>query len=124
MRSKFRRSDQGGFTLVELLVSSVILAVLIVSLGYFITQMVDNSNRVDDKTKALELCRQGLEQCRTIELATGVTSVDIALGGITYTRELTVSDYSVEYSEAKLVVCKVTWSGSGASESVTLTTVF
>ncbi|MCD4774752.1 MAG: type II secretion system GspH family protein [Candidatus Aegiribacteria sp.] len=124
MRSKFRRSNQGGFTLVELLVASVILAILIVSLGYFITQMIDNSNKVDDKTKALELCRQGLEQCRTVELATGVTSIDIVLGGMTYTRELTVSDYSVEYSEAKLVVCKVTWSGSGSSESVTLSTVF
>ena len=124
MKNKFRRSNQGGFTLVELLVASVILAILIVGLGFFITQMVDNSNKIDDKTKALELCRQGLEQCRTMALTTGTTSENVTVSEITYTRELTVSDYSVEYSEAKLVVCEVTWTGTGLPESVSLTTVF
>ena len=124
MTGRLRLSDQGGFTLVELLVASVILAILIVGMGYFITTMIDNSNKIDDQTKALELCRQGLEQCRTLELSNGTTSEDITLAEITYTRVLTVSDYSVEYSEAKLIICGVTWTSSGASESVTLSTVF
>ena len=124
MKSKFRKSNHGGFTLIELLVASVILAILIVSLGYFITQMIDNSNKIDDKTRALELCRQGLEQCRTMNLVTGVTSENITLAELDLVRELTVSDYSVEYSEAKLVVCKVTWDTSSGSESITLSTVF
>ena len=124
MTGRVHRSDQGGFTLVELLVASVILAILITGLGYFITTMIDNSNKIDDQTKALELCRQGLEQCRTEDLSTGTTTENITLAEITYTRELTVSDYSVEYSEAKLIVCEVLWNSSGASESVTLSTVF
>lgn len=124
MTGRLHRSDQGGFTLIELLVASVILAMLIVSLGFFITTMIDNSNKIDDQSKALELCKQGLEQCRTIELSNGTTTEDIILAEITYTRELTVSDYSVEYSEAKLIVCEVIWTGSSASESVTLSTVF
>lgn len=124
MKSRFRKSNHGGFTLIELLVASVILAILIVSLGYFITQMIENSNKMDDKTRALELCRQGLEQCRTIDLVTGVTTENITLAELDLVREMTVSDYSVEYSEAKLVVCKVTWDTSAGSESVTLSTVF
>ena len=124
MTGRIPRSDQGGFTLVELLVASVILAILIVGLGYFISSMIENSNKIDDQTKALELCRQGLEQCRTEDLSAGTTSENITLAEITYTRNLTVSDYSVEYSEAKLIVCEVTWNSSGASETVSLSTVF
>jgi len=124
MKRRFRSSNQGGFTLVELLVASVILAILIVTLGFFIMQMIENSNKVDDKTKALELCRQALEECRTAELTTGVSTEDIILAEITYTREMTVSDYSSEYPEAKLVKCVVSWTSSGAPESVTLSTVF
>lgn len=124
MTGKLHRSDQGGFTLVELLVASVILAMLIVSLGYFITTMIDNSNKIDDKTKALELCRQGIERCRTEDLSTGTTTENIILAEITYTRALTVSDYSVEYPEAKLIVCQVIWNSAGVSESVSLSTVF
>ena len=121
---KFKRSNQGGFTLIELLVASVILAMLIVSLGYFITQMIDNTNKIDDKTRALEVCRQGIEQCRTLDLVNGVTSENITLAELDFVRQVTVSDYSVEYSEAKLVVCEVTWDASGVSESITLSTVF
>ncbi|MCD4848693.1 MAG: type II secretion system GspH family protein [Candidatus Aegiribacteria sp.] len=124
MTGRIPRNDQGGFTLVELLVASVILAILIVGLGYFISSMIENSNKIDDQTKALELCRQGLEQCRTEDLSAGTTSENITLAEITYTRDLTVSDYSVEYSEAKLIVCEVTWNSSGASETVSLSTVF
>ena len=124
MTGRLHHSNQGGFTLVELLVASVILAMLIVSLGYFITTMIDNSNKLDDKSKALELCRQGLEQCRTEDLLNGTTMENIILEEITYTRSLTVSDYSEEYSEAKLIVCAVVWNSADASETVTLSTVF
>ncbi len=124
MTGRLHHSNQGGFTLVELLVASVILAMLIVSLGYFITTMIDNSNKLDDKSKALELCRQGLEQCRTEDLLNGTTMENIILEEITYTRSLTVSDYSAEYSEAKLIVCAVVWNSADASETVTLSTVF
>ena len=124
MKKRLKKSDQGGFTLIELLVASIILAILIVSLGFFITQMVDNTNKMDDKTRALEICRQGLEQCRTIELTTGVTTENLSLSELDLVRELTVSDYSVEYPEAKLVVCKVTWDTTNGPESVTLTSVF
>jgi len=123
MSGRLRRSDRRGFTLVELMIASAILAILIISVGFFLTQIIERSDMVDDMTKALELCRQGIEQYRTLDLSSMSGSVSDTIDGNFY-RTITLSEPYTEYQDAKLVVCEVKWDGIGGRDSLSLSTIY
>jgi prepilin-type N-terminal cleavage/methylation domain-containing protein len=123
MSGRLRRSDRRGFTLVELMIASAILAILIISVGFFLTQIIERSDMVDDMTKALELCRQGIEQYRTLDLSSMSGSVSDTIDGNFY-RTITLSEPYTEYQDAKLVVCEVEWDGIGGRDSLSLSTIY
>jgi prepilin-type N-terminal cleavage/methylation domain-containing protein len=123
MSGRLTGSDRRGFTLVELMIASAILAILIISIGFFLTQIIERSDMVDDMTKALELCRQGIEQYRTLDLNTMPASASDTING-EFWRTITIEEPYAEYEDAKLVVCEVTWEGIGGLDSLSLSTIY
>jgi len=113
-----------GFTLVELIIASVILAMLIITIGYFFTQMISNSDVMDQKTRALELCREGIEQYRTLDVSSwsdgnyGLETIE------EFEREFTLSTPYSSYPDAKLVMCEVRWTGANGPETVSLSMLY
>jgi len=122
MSGRLRRAGRQGFTLVELLIASAILAVLIIGVGLFLTQIIEKSDMMDDMTKALELCRQGIEEARTMDLSSFSGLADTVDGE--FFRTLSVSTPYTEYQDATLVVCEVKWVGIGGPDSLSLSTIY
>ncbi len=114
-----------GFTLVELIIASAILAVLIIGIGLFFTALIERSDVVDSMTRALEICRQGIEEYRTLDvsgMADGTYGPDSIDGE--FARYFHISTPYSEYPDAKLVVCEVTWRGPDGPDQLTLSTIY
>jgi prepilin-type N-terminal cleavage/methylation domain-containing protein len=123
MREK-RGLCRNGFTLVEVLLASVILGIIIVGIGFFFGYMIKQSTIMDDKTQALELSRQGIEEMRTADFD---TIADGSIGPVDFdkfSRYIVVSSPIVGLSEARLVQSMVVWSGAQGSDTLTLSTIF
>jgi prepilin-type N-terminal cleavage/methylation domain-containing protein len=117
-------SAQRGFTLVEIMIASVILAILLIGIGLFFMNMIQSSETMDNKTRALELCQQGLEEIRLQNvsgLPDGVAEEDTVE---TYHREVLISTPYSEYPNAKLVTCRVDWTTPDGVDSVSLRTIY
>lgn len=63
---KSRRTYEAGVSLVEVAVGVSILAMIVLSVGYTVTQMVEARNTLVSNTKALYLTEEGYELLRTI----------------------------------------------------------
>ncbi len=125
MMKKLPGGNRRGFTLVELIIAATILAMLIITIGYFFTQMISNSDTMDLRTRALELCRQGIEQYRTLDVS--------ALSDGTYDletidefeRDITISTPYTEYPDARLVDCEVRWTSQNiGSDTLSLSIIY
>lgn len=117
-------STRKGFTLVEVLIASVILAILVVGIGFFFGHIIKQSDIMDDKTQALELARQGLENLRTMELDTvpdGTIGPEVL---DKFSRSMIVSSPFALLSNARLVQCQVVWVGAQGADTLSLSTVF
>jgi prepilin-type N-terminal cleavage/methylation domain-containing protein len=113
-----------GFTLVEVLIASVILAVIIVGIGFFFGYMIKQSEIMDDRTQALELSRQGIEEMRTADFE---TIPDGTTGPVTsdkFSRFIVVSSPFPGLSEARLVQSMVVWNSVQGPDTLSLSTVF
>lgn len=113
-----------GFTLVEVLLASVILAILVVGIGLFFGHIIKQSDILDDRTLALELARQGVEEMRTADFE---TLPDGSTGPVTtdkYSRYIIVSSPFATLSNARLVQCMVVWVGAQGPDTLSLSTVF
>ncbi|MBD3369209.1 prepilin-type N-terminal cleavage/methylation domain-containing protein [Candidatus Fermentibacteria bacterium] len=114
----------GGFTLVELMIASVILALLLTSIGLFFGNMIEQSDKMDDMTRALELCQQGLEEFRTEDVHTlpdGVVQTDTV---DKFTREIILGTPDPSIPSARTVKCRLGWTGAGGPDSTSLTTIY
>lgn len=114
----------GGFTLVELMVASVILAILLTSIGLFFGNMIEQSDKMDDMSRALELCQQGLEEFRTEDVQTlpdGVVETDTV---DKFIREIILGTPDPSIPSARSVKCKMSWTGAAGPDSTSLTTIF
>jgi len=117
-------ASKAGFTLVEVLIASVILVILLLGIGLFFSNMITQSDMMDNKTRALELCQQGLEEIRLQNvsgLPDGVAEEDTVE---TYHREVLISTPYSEYPNAKLVTCRVDWTTPDGVDSVSLRTIY
>jgi prepilin-type N-terminal cleavage/methylation domain-containing protein len=118
------RDLHGGFTLIEVTLAAVILAIILVGLGFFFASLIDQSTRVDSMSEALQLARQGLEEIRTEDimgLPLGRSGPEI-LGD--YERYFEVSAVDSLLQNARKVRCIVIWDGKSGADSISFTTIF
>ncbi len=123
MKGTVKKYNGGGFTLVEVLVTAILLAVLLTGVGFFFTNIIKQSNVLDDRTQAMELAREGLEEIRTLDVASmaiGLTTPD-TLGR--FERYFDISVYDPLYPNARLVQCIVSWTGASGDETFSFTTI-
>ncbi len=113
-----------GFTLIELVIASAILAVLIIGVAFFFLNMIKQSQTVDMATRALEISRQGLELYRTVDVSSmdvGTVVCDTVDGEfIRYMRIGSVS----ESVQARLVESTVMYGTPAGLDSISLSTIF
>lgn len=113
-----------GFTLIEVLIASVLLAVLLVGVGLFFTNIIKQSDVLDDQTRAMELARQGLEEIRTLDVQSmplGDTTVE-EIGK--FNRHFVISEADPLYPSARHVICILNWSSASGPETLSFSTVF
>lgn len=115
---------RGGFTLIEVLIASVLMAILLVSVGFFFTNIIKQSDVVDDQTRAMELARQGLEEIRTqsiMSLPMGQSSIEEI---DKYNRYYVVSGVDSLYPTARHIQCFVYWRGASGADTLSFSSVF
>jgi prepilin-type N-terminal cleavage/methylation domain-containing protein len=120
-----RIRGNGGFTLVEVVIASLIMAIVVAGIAVFFMHMVRGSQQMDQLTRGLQFCRERLEEMRTVDVAVlpdGPGPVENLPGG--FQRQIFVSTPYSEYPAAKLVKCRVTWSGPEGADSTSLSILF
>ena len=58
----------GGFTLVEVIIASILLAIITAGVAVFFMHMVQGAQEMDQLTKGLQFSREKLEEMRTIDV--------------------------------------------------------
>jgi prepilin-type N-terminal cleavage/methylation domain-containing protein len=123
MKIQIDRSTK-GFTMIELLIASLLLAVLISGIGLFFLNIVKQSDVMDDRTRAMELARQGLEEIRTQDIGSmslgRTTPVDID----EFHRCFEIAEVDPLYPNARDVRCVVYWIGASGADSISFSTIF
>ncbi len=123
MKGTGRKYRGGGFTLVEVVITAFILIVLLTGVGFFFTNIIKQSDIVDDRTQAMELARQGLEEIRTLDvpaMGLGLTT-PVTIGR--FERCFDISVYDPLYPNARLVRCIVSWTGASGDETFSFSTI-
>lgn len=114
-----------GFTLIEVLLASLLLAIMIGGLGFFFTNIVNQSDMMDDQSRALEICRQEIEELRTVNM--GLWPDDTTLTTVTiekFDRYVVVSTPYPTMSSAKMARCIVKWDGMNGADSLSLSMIY
>lgn len=123
MKGTEKKYREGGFTLVEVIITALILAILLAGIGVFFTNILKQSDIVDDRTQAMELTRQGLEEIMTLdvsEMPLGLTVPD-TIGR--FERCFEILEYDPLYPNARLVQCIVSWTGASGYETFSFSTI-
>jgi|GEM_PF-2765925 len=117
------KKNQGGFSIIEAMVGAIILAVVVVALTRLQTNMLADSGESRNKTHALNMANEKLEEMRSFsryDLYQGISGGNdsVSAQGATLNRSWTVSDQG-GYLLASVTVG---WTDSrGDSQSVELT---
>ena len=122
---KAKASPRLGFTLVEVLLAALILALLLVGIGMFFTNIIKQSDIVDDRTRGMELARQGLEEIRTLDILSmplGQSSTEDIDGR--FFRYFDLSVFDPLYPNARQIDCVVYWTGAAGVDTVSFSSVF
>ncbi len=120
-----RIRGSGGFTLIEVVIASILMAIIVAGIAVFFLHIIRNSQTMDQMTKGLQYCREQLEEMRTIDVASlpdGAGPVESLPDG--FSRQVFVSSPYLEYPAAKLIKCRVTWSGPEGADSTSLSILF
>lgn len=118
------RSRSGGFTLVELVIASILLAIVVTGIAFFFLHIIRLSDQVDDQTRALEICREGIEMLRTQDVLAMDDGWQASETVGQFTRAIWIDTPYPTYPEAKHVLCRITWNGAEGADSVSLSTIF
>lgn len=120
----FSREGSGGFTIIEVVIASIILAIVVTGIAFFFMHIIGMSDQMDDQTKALEICRDGIEKARTENVSSmddGWQPSETVDG---FVRRIWIDTPYPQYPEAKIVMCRVYWSGIEGADSLHLTALF
>ncbi len=52
------RGGETGFTLIEVIIASIILAIVVTGIAFFFMHIIQMSDQMDDQTRAMEICRE------------------------------------------------------------------
>ncbi len=121
---RLQRRAGRGFTLIEVVIASVILAIVITGIAAFFMHIIRLSDRMDDRGRAVEICREGIETIRTQDILTwsdGWQTPSITTG--IFTTSVWIDTPYPQYPEAKHVKCRVTWTGAAGADSLSLSTI-
>jgi prepilin-type N-terminal cleavage/methylation domain-containing protein len=123
-KRRLKRRSATGFTLIEVVIASIILAIVVTGIAFFFMHIIKMSDRMDDQGKALEICREGIELLRTqdvVSMNDGWQSPPFVAQG--FTRSIYIDTPYSTYPEAKFVKCQVTWSGIEGADTLSLSTI-
>ncbi len=121
---KQRLKGRAGFTLIEVVIASIILAIVVTGIAFFFMHIIKMSDQMDDQGQALEICREGIELLRTqdvVSMNDGWQNPPYVVEG--YTRSVYINTPYSTYPEAKYVKCQVTWSGIEGPDTLSLSTI-
>lgn len=113
-----------GFTLIEIVIASIILAIVVTGIAAFFMHIIKMSDQMDDQGRAIEICREGIETLRTqdvVSMDDGWQTPSVTVG--MFTRSIWIDTPYSEYPEAKHVRCRITWSGAAGADSISLSTI-
>ena len=120
----FRKRGEDGFTLVEVVIASLILAIVVTGIAFFFMSIIGMSDKMDDQARALEVCRDGIEKMRTEDVTILSDGWQTAETVENFTRNIWIDTPYTEYPEAKVVMCRVYWTGVDGPDSLDLSTLF
>lgn len=124
MRITQIESGDRGFTLIEVLIASLLLAIILTGIGFFFMNIIKQSDVLDDRTRGMELARQGLEEIRTLDISS------MPLGRTTpedidkFHRCFEIAEVDPLYPNARNVRCVVYWLGASDADSISFSTIF
>ena len=114
-------NNSSGFTLIEVLVASVILVFGLLAMASFLGNMVSKNAANERKTTATVLAEEKIEDLRNDALQIDLTAADNSTDTIgLYTRTWTIVEDFASLSDQITVL--VDWDGAGNTQ-VTLTTL-
>ncbi len=117
-------SGDQGFTLIEVLIASLLLSIILVGIGFFFMNIIKQSDVLDDRTRAMELARQGLEEIRTLDVSS------MPLGRTTpedidkFHRCFEIAEVDPLYPNARNVRCVVYWISAVDADSISFSSIF
>jgi len=114
-------NNSSGFTLIEVLVASVILVFGLLAMASFLGNMISKNAANERKTTATVLAEEKIEDLRNDALKIDLTAADNSTDNIgLYTRTWTIVEDFASLSDQITVL--VAWDGPGNTQ-VTLTTL-
>jgi type IV pilus assembly protein PilV len=116
-RAQDQAASEGGFTLIELMVALVIIAVGVMTLSGIQTRSSRDVHMTGRRTNALALAEQRIEMARSAGY-TGAVSDSGATGPFSWTCHVNVADV-----ELKSVTVSVRWTDNAQTQSLQLMTL-
>jgi type IV pilus assembly protein PilV len=125
MTSKSSMSVEEGFTLIEIMITLVILSIGIFALAGLQVSAIKGNAFSKRMTAAVSIANQKLEQIKDTAYANilSESSTQITQSNLQFTRQVTVTNNS-PLANTKTVNVTVTWSDGSNSHSVPITTIF
>lgn len=117
-----RLRDVRGFTLLEVMITMVILAIGLLGLAGLQIMAIKGNSFGQQTTLASTLAQNKLEEMREttyVSVANGNDTYSDQVNGVTYTRQWIVQD-DIPQADMKTVRVQVSWAGPMADRSVTL----
>lgn len=120
-------NDQSGFTLIELLIGMAILVMGLLTVNYFLGNLLNKSGHIEAATMATTLAAEKIEDLKQQALTTTLSSANNGSdtldengnpGGNKYTRSWTISGTTAQTD----IVVTVSWTNKGSTISRTLQT--
>jgi type IV pilus assembly protein PilV len=124
MTLKSQVSIEDGFTLIEIMITLVILSIGLTALAGLQVSAIKGNTFSKRMTAAVSIANQKLEQIKDIDYANIISeaSTQITQSNMLFTRQVAVTNNS-PLANTKTVNVTVTWSDGSNSHSVPITTI-